>query len=388
MNQSSLLVRLSSYRPRRGRESIEDFITEAFAWLLETNPAFATSFLNLVCQELERNDQSIAPMTGEGTAWNTQESSQDCRFDMVARDTDTLLVFEHKAYAAATNSQIKRYIEQTTRIAEGRETRVVMITANRTQWRENAANACLCWKDVYHLIDHFVGAEGVGSTANEPLKDVQQLLAYHGLGPDEPVSQQAVQVYPVARHLDRQLRDLFQHLGRLDWSFLNGIEPGRDESRFGRVGLGFREAKTKAWAPGLLVVSVLDGNDLRIDEQLDTGLKVHVVLSFEPCLHATYRAMTAYLKLMDLLRDYADTTDWEFDNQRDRSKKPNKYHPLLMSFPLLDLLRSQATIAEQAESVYAVVRPLLETLVDSGCLQELINECVPSVRNGGQVVER
>ena len=37
----SLLVRLSTYRPREKRNPLEDFITEAFAWILNNDQKFA-----------------------------------------------------------------------------------------------------------------------------------------------------------------------------------------------------------------------------------------------------------------------------------------------------------------------------------------------------------
>lgn len=56
----SLLVRLRSYRPREGRDSLEDFVTEAFCWLLRQSEEFSKYFLKEIIQRLSAKCQRDA----------------------------------------------------------------------------------------------------------------------------------------------------------------------------------------------------------------------------------------------------------------------------------------------------------------------------------------
>lgn len=81
----SLLVSVSSYRPRPGRESIEDFITEAFAWLLRSREELQQELVEEIDSRMrsEKNEALDFPDT---TQWSTQVSlSKSCPDMVVSR---------------------------------------------------------------------------------------------------------------------------------------------------------------------------------------------------------------------------------------------------------------------------------------------------------------
>lgn len=173
-----LLVRLRRYRPRDGRDSLEDFVTEAFAWLLESDSDFQDVFLELVNGVLEQNGVPVPMERGDSVSWQTQESFEDCRFDLVGRLPEALLLFEHKVWADATESQMSKYRDAAERLAAGQTARVLMITANALQHQN--ADACLCWKDVYRLIDRHRRNESGNPESDRYLQDSQDLLLHEG----------------------------------------------------------------------------------------------------------------------------------------------------------------------------------------------------------------
>src|SRR5690554_7328012 len=76
MSDAGLLVRLSSYRPREGRNSLEDFVTEAFAWLLQTNDDFQSAFLQLIAEKLAENGKQLPLSSGRSEEHTSELQSR------------------------------------------------------------------------------------------------------------------------------------------------------------------------------------------------------------------------------------------------------------------------------------------------------------------------
>ncbi|TDU23542.1 hypothetical protein C8E00_10229 [Chromohalobacter marismortui] len=58
----SLLVSLRRYRPREGRDSLEDYLTEIFDWLLRNSREVAVAFLDTVMRMCRTRNASSCPM--------------------------------------------------------------------------------------------------------------------------------------------------------------------------------------------------------------------------------------------------------------------------------------------------------------------------------------
>ena len=381
ISNAGLLVRLSSYRPREGRNSLEDFVTEAFAWLLQANDDFQSAFLQLIAEKLAENGKQLPLSTGssseEQAEWLTQESYKNSRFDMVAKLNDAVLIFEHKVHAAAYSGQIKKYIEHGKEYQTEKPTYVLMITANSTQFISHA-DACLRWEDVYRLIEDFIKLPNVDSLIEQNLNDFNQLLRYHGLAPAAPVSHQAIQVYPLVSNFITSLKDMFVRLQLKDWSFFEGFSVSEKlEDRYGRLGLCFVNESTNQWNPAFILAVVLDGSDLRVSHRLTQELKLHLILSIGNEHHKTYPSLNAYSNFKKQLQKISDPEGWQlFDQLEYAGGKANKYHPLHMEYPLLDLLQGTSTSEEQVEKVYQKTQKLINDIQKTAELKDLTNQLV------------
>jgi len=378
MSDAGLLVRLSSYRPREGRNSLEDFVTEAFAWLLQTNDDFQSAFLQLIAEKLAENGKQLPLSSGssseEQAEWLTQERYKNSRFDMVAKLQEAVLIFEHKVHAAAYSGQIKKYIEHGKEYSIDKPSFIVMITANSTQFITHA-DACLRWEDVYRLIEDFIKQPNVDSLIEQNLNDFNQLLRYHGLAPAAPVSHQAIQVYPLVSNFITSLKDMFVRLQLKDWSFFEGFTVSKKlEDRYGRLGLCFVNESTNQWNPAFILAVVLDGSDLRVSHRLTQELKLHLILSIGNEHHKTYPSLNAYSNFKKQLQEISDPDGWQFFDQLEHAGgKANKYHPLHMEYPLLDLLQGTSTSEEQVEKVYQKTKALIELINADKQLQTFQN---------------
>jgi hypothetical protein len=64
-SKTNLLTALRKYRPRDNHDPLENFVTEAFAWLLINQPAFGRFYLGKVLHRLGQSDLS----TGQVIEW-------------------------------------------------------------------------------------------------------------------------------------------------------------------------------------------------------------------------------------------------------------------------------------------------------------------------------
>lgn len=78
----NLFLALQSYTPREGRDPKEDFITEAFAWILRQHADLAERFLRFVLDQCE-GDFLTGPWSSQ-LQWTTQVGDGNVRLDMVA----------------------------------------------------------------------------------------------------------------------------------------------------------------------------------------------------------------------------------------------------------------------------------------------------------------
>ncbi len=149
MAGDNLFTALRKYRPTADRDPIEDFVTEAFAWLLRRHTDLATTFLHDLSQRL----QSPPWAARSGPSWKTQVVFDGGRLDMVAEFADVAVVFEHKVWSPLGENQLGRYREASEKLWPGGSA-LVLITASARQ-HEPGADVCLTWADVYRTIERW-----------------------------------------------------------------------------------------------------------------------------------------------------------------------------------------------------------------------------------------
>lgn len=149
--------------------------------------------------------------------------------------------------------------------------------------------------------------------------------------------------------------------------------------------MAFKNASTNGWAPGFLIVCVLDGSDLCIDDRLENGLKLHIIPSFNRSLHAHYPALDGYRHFKDDLKEVTATTSWSFHDQLEDQPKPNRYHPLHIEYSLTELLRGTQEMDEEVSQVYSAVVELLKAVMAKDGLRALEQGCKAELEKDGEV---
>lgn len=372
----SLLLRLRSYRPKPGRDSLEDFVTEAFAWLLQQSPEVATTVLGLVYRSLPVEMPTEVDV--EELEWVTQSVVGGKRPDMVCHLGEDVLVFEHKVWAGLADEQLVNYGEAANAKWPGKNVRLITITAHAGQFSETA-HVKLLWQDIHQEISKL--ADSSGSFGDHHvhfyIRDFLALLTFEGLGPSKPVSIASVRCYRTGKALESQILDLFNSIESAEWDLPDEYDV-HVRNRDGRHGLQFyRKDHKPEWSPGIFAGCMLDGSDHRVQHRSQPLVDFRVILSFARPLHGRYPDMASYKAIKRHLDQRLREDDWTFyDHRRDPEvRSPNQWHPLHLERSFLDLIRGADTLQAQANEVHAVVNEALGLFQAEGHLKRLMEEC-------------
>ena len=373
---NSLLLRLRSYRPREGRDSLEDFVTESFAWLLQQCPDVARVVLGKVYSLL--GTELPADNDIEQLEWKTQLTIDSKRPDMVCDLGPEVLMFEHKVWSGLGDEQLANYEQVGASAWPGKAIRLITITAHAGQF-SGKAHARLLWQDIHQLLSRLVDSPAASADRHLQfhLADFLQLLEFEGVGPSDPVSIASVRCYQVGRKLEGQLSTLFKSLAALDWSLPDEYEV-YVRNKEGRYGLQFdRKNSGLKWRPGIFFGCMLDGSDHCVNHRATPLVDFRMILDFSTTFHNQYTAMESYRALKVHLVERLQNSEWTFyDHLEDPAvRSPNRWHPLHLERSFVDLLSGVTSLDEQVKVVGTAIRELITLLQEDGGLQELMREC-------------
>ena len=149
---SSLLASLRKYRPRENSNPVENFITEAFAWLLRKDSDLGRYLVNQFAERLVNSSKKFTP-TNDEIVWSTQANYDGVFPDMEAKWPGMTLVFEHKVWAELHGNQLNNYRDFHTNT--GNDYRLILITGHHSQHGQNP-DLALCWHEIYVLIKSYL----------------------------------------------------------------------------------------------------------------------------------------------------------------------------------------------------------------------------------------
>jgi hypothetical protein len=377
----SLLVNLQKYRPRDNNNPLENFMTEAFAWLLKKDESLSAEFIKWIGVGLLDQGHEItlkkAPVT-----WSTQENFAGKYPDMVAKIEGIYLVFEHKTRSPLHDGQLQNYKNYCQE--NDIEYRLILITAEEKQHCQ-APHLALCWHQVYRFIDSYLSKSG--DADNWLAADFLQLIRSQGMGPPAPISHNAINHYREAKALEAQVDQLINRIKEDVWP-VSGEYRVSVCTSWGRRGLQFeRIGVSSGWYPCIFVGFILDGYDHKITHRIKEGLKMVLIVSVGRKLHSRYAAMPEFKQLAGELEQAAQATDWSFYNHlNDEHKKRNLNHPLYLEQNMLEFFRGTLTPDEQDKCFRKGAAELLVLLLEcpsyqaflDGLQQEVITKPEPA----------
>lgn len=364
--KTGLLESLRKYSPRERKDPLENFITEAFSWILNNYCDFSDFFLD---QLKERGLQSDG-MTGKNCEWKTQEKTHDVKPDMVCVSTtnENMIIFEHKTWSGLSENQLQKYRDAFSRITDG-EVEVVLITATRNQ-HEQGPDVALCWSDIYKLISDWIEKN---TDASFIFEDFIKLLSSQGMGPPAPIAHASIKYYHEAKKLEKNIKDLIK---RARNELVNSF-PELNlnyNAKWGRVGLGQSE---DLWRPGIFVGILLDGTD-HCTKPIDSakGPDFCLILSFNEDLHNEYPSNPHYMEMVsNLAREVGNLNNgWQFYNHLDEVERPNRWHPIHIRKSMLDVFAGTLNTEDQDKRFYDGANLLINTVIHEDCFLRLTED--------------
>lgn len=350
--KTSLFAALRSYRPRENHDPLENFITEAFAWLLINHPEFGGFYLDKVLHRLGSNELPA----GVPIQWTTQVNLGGVYPDLVGIIGDQAYLFEHKAWSHLHSNQLATYRREATETFGTKNYRLILITGGRHQIDQDP-DLGLCWHEVHAWISEWERHQDYQE--DYLFSDFQRLLETEGMGPPAPISQEAILSYKPAQSFEPALHNLVQRVFPHKWSELfhphkitphlpwhRSLPGGKDP--WGRFGINLL-GDVKDWSPGLFLGFHIDPEDHGMEWLNPLCPDFGVIIDINLDAYPNYDLLDSYLILCSALKGTVMRLcpDYQFFNHLAHSTDPNKWHPLYIRKPMLEVLRGTIDSDEQ-----------------------------------------
>lgn len=359
----SLLVNLRKYRPRENTDPLENFITEAFAWLLKSSEEVQRAIFNHINGLLE----SPVSLSFGDIQISTQENFNGKFPDMVVSWPDCSWVFEHKVWTGLHKNQLKNYRSY---IAENsNDYRIILITAKRYQFGQNP-DAALCWEDIFKKLfdlEKYTSDERLAWA----LADFLALLKSEGLGPSTPINRFAITHYLEALKFDEQVNSVFQAAQHKSWPLQSiNFEPVfKRQKTESRVGLEFCPAHPehgRQWLPGLFCGVIICGVDHGVSEFLNEQLNLCIVFDFNRLGQNQIKQSSIYVEFKEALKSNVEQefADWQLiDTEVEPQAKLNRWHPLILIRSMITVFESTTSHEEQVEVFHQIMSEFQQQLL-------------------------
>lgn len=363
----SLLRSLRKYSPKKDIDPLENFITEAFAWILNNHSDFCKNFMEEVSIKMGKIDFETS-----NCKLKTQQNFNGVYPDMVCISNRKAIIFEHKAWSSLHENQLENYKNYAKEHFV--KSWIVLITATKRQHFQEP-DLALLWSDIYRNIESWVNKN---RDASFIFSDFLELLRDEGMGPPAPVSHQDILHYYPSVELEINLKNIVKHVLEQEaekWIIQSNNPEQKDsiladpvyQDGWGRIGLQLLSSKEpNTWCPGVFVGALLDGKDHRVKPLTQSrGPDFCLIISFNNKLHNCYSNDENYRKLIENVRKFVELENngWNFYHHLDDTAvKANKWHPVHIRKPMLDVFAGTITFEEQVNAFTENAKWLVEAV--------------------------
>lgn len=367
----NLFNALFEFHPRAGHTPKENFLSEAFAYVLATCDAARDAWLSRVLGRPVRATQFEV---------NTRQSEHDEDFVSVFPDmriqgvlddeTQFDLYSEHKWNSPCNPGQLRRYLKLASKHGNGSS--LVFIGASRCQKKE--AEQCdarlkgraFLWSDVFEVLEPIPAKPDI-------LAQFLEFMKTHGLSPGTAIQPAVMAAYIQSKgfldsleHCANKLNDDF------DWDcfparYLAG-DSRKVKNRWGRVAIEFT---TPGWKPTITVGFLYDEYDHGItfvDRQ--KGIDLFLRIETAPGEQKNIAPALAELdRKRKKLRNLAASVLLLNEKGND-----NSHSLLIVRSCLADEIQAAATQPAQLEAIHKIVCEWAGALFEDGALEKAFKQ--------------
>jgi hypothetical protein len=381
----SLLVNVSKYAASNQTSPIENFITEAFAWVLKHDDNVRKALNDLLSSKAKESNiafQSLCDSNDVETQVNFGGKFPDLLWTDVSGDF--CAIFEHKVWSELHTDQLSNY-RQYAHSHLGKEFIIVLITAHTGQHRQ-FPDIALCWYDIVKTIENL---EQDDDKTNWLRSEFINLLESNGLVNNTPLNPLAISYYNDAKDIDKQLYEIVRRSEYYSWPVYepsNTIKfnhpPRHRNARgrydtWGRIGLEFSTIEASndesGWKPALFSGFIVDGYDHSIPDLMKNGPIAAVILSVNKETQQKLNKNGCYDRLVIALNERLPT-GWKLSDRTKLGKSYNHWHPLIIYCSLTDFIYDASTLDQQSERFKKQQSKLQRIFLDLKEFTEFCNE--------------
>ncbi|WNJ98039.1 PD-(D/E)XK nuclease family protein [Vibrio ruber] len=377
----SLLVNVSKYAASHKKSPIENFITEAFAWLLRNDASVRESFAAFLHQKGEQQGIEI-PMIDNTGSVETQVNFNGKFPDMLwsASDDSFTIIFEHKVWSELHDEQLDNY-RQYAEEKFGAAFTIVLITAHAGQHRQKP-DIALCWYQIAEIIK----AVDVGDPKEHWIREeFIHLLKSNNLLSFSPINPLSIAYYNDAKKIDQQLHNIAQRTANKAWP----IQQLKGEIQYkasayqrkasvhdrcgqfdawGRIGLEFntlsQEYDEGGWTPGIFCGFLIDSEDHGTEDLMPNGPLAMLILDIDEPLHTGIASNNHYQALVRELQGISLPKGWRLSDRIALDKTVNLWHPLMFYRDLSEFFAGKTTLEQQDATFFTQMADLQQVLLN------------------------
>ncbi len=350
--KTSLLTALRDFRPREGHDPLENFITEAFAWLLINHEGFSRFYLAKVGQRLGL----AADHQTTSAEWTTRMNLGGVFPDLVGIAGKITYLFEHKAWSHLHLNQLRNYRAAADQANGVGSHHLILVTAGRHQFDQDP-DLALCWHEVHQWITDWIAHKEY--SPSPIFADFQALLENEGMGPPAPVSHEAILAYKPAQTFEPGLVSLVQRAVHHRWKdsfplaapdpklpWHRSLPGGKDP--WGRIGINLAGEIDRS-PHGCFLGFLVDPTDHCVEWQIPGSPDFSIILGANPTLCPNYYESENFRSLMEALPVALELNcpEFQFLDHFGTCDDPNRWHPIHVRMPIVELFRGTATADEQ-----------------------------------------
>lgn len=367
---TDLFTSLRKYHPREGHDPLENFITEAFAWLLRSDKIFSHYFINEILDNLGLKKTEINFNENTIVRWNTQSNWGRHYPDLTCEFGEYVLIFEHKTHNYDVQpEQLNNYRKYANSRYKNPQS-VIIITGSTHQHNpKHGYDLALCWSDIIHLINKWMKNDNCRNDYSFLFQSFLNLLKNEGLGPNEAISQEAIRGYYPSKdflgNIDKLISKAYKH----PWYTLFKIDNIDLQMDNAWDRKGFRIFASKPWTPSLFIGFITNNQDFRSKPVLgNISPDFCITISTENILYPQYSNDLIYKEFIKKLASEIAKLNLDLDFYEHHADKTiqnyNNWHPIHIRKPMLELFKATQTTEEQQTAFIETASKILNAIID------------------------
>lgn len=367
----NLFNSLFEFHPRDGHTPKENFLSEAFAYVLATCDAARDAWLSRALGRPVRANQFEVTTRQSEHDEDFVSVFPDMRIQGVLDDETPFDIYsEHKWNSHCNPGQLRRYLKLVSK--HGNHSSLVFIGASRCQKKE--AEKCdarlkgkaFLWSDVFEALE-LINAK------SDLLVQFLDFMKTHGLSPGTAIQPSVMVAYIQSTGF---LASLVHCANKLNDDFEWDCFPARyrtDDSRevrnrWGRVAIEFT---TPGWKPTISVGFLFDEYDHGVTF-VNRQKGIDLFLRIETAPGEQKHIAPALVELDRKRKKLANLASSVL--LLNESGNDNSHSLLIMRSCLADVIQSTATQPAQLETIHATVSGWADALFDDGALEGVFKQ--------------